>query len=343
MIDESRLRGWVLAAFGRDLGTLEAIGFGADSAAQLWRAETTAGACYAVKVSKGGTAAGLVASSHLAARGVTGAAAPMRTRSGDVCSEHQGWRLSVTPWVTGRRAITEGMSARQWSRFGALLAQVHATPDAESLSEALGVETHTHAAVASQVHAVLSRLRDVRGTAESSTRTVDPLVDALLADRTAPQRIINALLLRADALATMLQDRPSPHRVLCHGDAHLGNLLLGPDDDVLLVDWDDAVLAPAERDLMFVLHGVLAFQPVTSKQQEWFFDGYGPAAIDPLRLSYYRCVRALEDVTGPLAEVLDVERLPHADRAAALEILHGVLSPTGLATVAMQSPPVQPG
>jgi len=33
----------------------------------------------------------------------------------------------------------------------------------------------------------------------------------------------------------------------CHGDPHLGNLLIGADHDVWLIDWDDAFTAPRER------------------------------------------------------------------------------------------------
>lgn len=87
---------------------------------------------------------------------------------------------------------------------------------------------------------------------------------------------------------------------------------------------------------MFV-GGVLAFAPVTPQEQSWFFAGYGPADLDPVRLAYYRCTRALEDLVDPALQVLEVDRYSASDRADALSIVRGVLSPTGLARLALSS------
>jgi spectinomycin phosphotransferase len=114
-------------------------------------------------------------------------------------------------------------------------------------------------------------------------------------------------------------------------------MLLGADERVWLIDWDDAVLAPRERDLMFVIGGVLAFAPVSPEEQSWFFDGYRVADLDPARLAYYRCTRALEDLVYPAAHVVDVHRYTGQERADALSIIRGVLSPTGLVSLALSS------
>ncbi|MGH8776647.1 MAG: phosphotransferase family protein [Jiangellaceae bacterium] len=147
---------------------------------------------------------------------------------------------------------------------------------------------------------------------------------------------MSILLEQADGLGRELGTRPVPS-VVCHGDPHLGNMLIGGDERVWLIDWDDAVLAPRERDLMFVLGGVLAFAPVSPQEQSWFFDGYGVADIDPARLAYYRCRRALEDLVDPAAHVVDVHRWTESERADALSIVRRVLSPTGLVGLALSS------
>ncbi len=78
-----------------------------------------------------------------------------------------------------------------------------------------------------------------------------------------------------------------------------------PPDHVWLIDWDDAVLAPCERDLMFILDGgVLANAAVSSQEQAWFFDGYGAFDVDSARLAYYRCTRALVDVADPALHII---------------------------------------
>ncbi|HET6919939.1 MAG TPA: aminoglycoside phosphotransferase family protein, partial [Jiangellaceae bacterium] len=230
------------------------------------------------------------------------------------------------------RALSGGMGAQHWASYGALLAMVHATAVTDALATLLPREDHTHERVASTVRALdssVGRPAGVGGPADHLTR-------ALAEEWHAAAGAVSTLLEQADGLGRELRARQAPS-VVCHGDPHIGNVLIGGDGRVWLIDWDDAVLAPRERDLMFVIGGVLAFAPVSPQQQSWFFDGYGPADLDPTRLAYYRCTRALEDLAYPAAQVVDVHRSTEPERADALSIVQGVLSPTGLVSLALSS------
>lgn len=125
------------------------------------------------------------------------------------------------------------------------------------------------------------------------------------------------------ALGARLAARAGELRfVPCHADPHLGNLVVRGPGEVALVDFDDAVLAPPERDLMFVLGGgVLAGARATPQQQGWFLDGYGRDRVpDEELLRFYRGLRGLrvlEDVAEPAAAVLDLLADP-AERATSL-------------------------
>jgi spectinomycin phosphotransferase len=161
----------------------------------------------------------------------------------------------------------------------------------------------------------------------------DAMTQALVDEwRGAASRVMK-LLEQVDVLGTEVRKDAAPD-VLCHGDPHLGNMLIGR-EEVWLIDWDDAVLAPRERDLMFVLGGVLAFAPVSPRQQGWFFDGYGTVDVNLTRLAYYRCVRAMVDVADPAMRVLQAGS--DAERSFALSIVKGVLSSTGLVRYALHS------
>lgn len=325
MVTAPELREWVREEFAVDLVALQPVGHGADQAAELWRGVATDGRAYAVKLSAGGTAAGLALTAHLARRGVRGVAAPLTSREGRLWTEREGCRLSVVPWVSDTRALAGGTTAAHWTAYGRLLAAVHASEIAAEAASMLPREEHTH----EHVRAALTSLETaLRSPADAQART-------FVAEwhRDAAGARVSELLEHADLLGRRLRDRRAT-AVICHGDPHLGNLLVGDGDDVWLVDWDDAVLAPPERDLMFVLGGVLAFAPVTPEQQSWFFDGYGEADLDADRLAYYRCVRALEDVVDPATWVLDATR-SEPERQQAREIVRGVLSPTGLVQLAL--------
>jgi spectinomycin phosphotransferase len=333
-VTAARLRAWVAEDFGVELGTVERVRLGADATAQLWRCVSIEGLAYAVKLSGVGTPAGLLVTAHLAQRGARGIAAPVLTRTGAPYAGHDGRLLSMVPWLSGRRALDGGMTERHWVSYGAVVAEVHESAPVDLLADALPREQHTHDEVAAAVRALDQLLA---GETRRAAADRDPLTAALAREWQAARERIGAVLGGADDLAARLRDSGTPPVVVCHGDPHLGNLVLGEQGQVWLVDWDDTVLAPRERDLMFVLGGVLAFAPVTEEQQGWFFDGYGPVTPDPALVAYYQCTRALVDLADPAAEVLGVTRFSAGRREESLSVVRGVLSPTGLVDRALAS------
>ena len=88
---------------------------------------------------------------------------------------------------------------------------------------------------------------------------------------------------RADSerLARVLQAR-SPEFTLCHSDVHAGNLLIGADDAFYIVDWDSPILAPKERDLMFIGGGLMGAWRAPREEEALFYRGYGATRIDPV-------------------------------------------------------------
>jgi spectinomycin phosphotransferase len=101
-------------------------------------------------------------------------------------------------------------------------------------------------------------------------------------------------------------------------------------DQLYLIDWDDVVLAPREQDLLFFLGGMGSLGPTTAAQEQAFFNGYGRVELDPIRLTYYRSARALEDIALWAEQAID-----GPDREDCLRILRGVLGPGGLAVQAL--------
>ncbi|MFU8874609.1 phosphotransferase enzyme family protein [Micromonospora sp. SL4-19] len=321
---DDRLAARVAEAFGLTVVAAVPVEFGADPAAVLWRVSTRDGHEYAVKLSGGGTPAGLVVTARLARRGVPGVPAPLTTRDGRLSAVHDGRRLTVVPWLSDERADADGMRPAHWRRYGAVLAAAHAVPVTDELA-GLPREDHTHAATAAAVRETDRRLRAVDDSADRWTREV-------AAHWLAAGTDVARLLDRVDRLGAELRLRPA-ELVVCHGDPHLGNLLLGPGGQVWLIDWDDAVLAPRERDLMFVLGGGPAFASEGRVDEAAFRAGYGPVQPDPVRLAYHLGVRALDDLWSWSADVADAGR-SEADRVRALRIVDGLLSPLGLVSLA---------
>ncbi len=117
---------------------------------------------------------------------------------------------------------------------------------------------------------------------------------------------IRRLVDRAEQLAQTLQNKS--HQlvlclVLCHSDIHGGNVLMDNDNAIYIVDWDAPVMAPKERDLMFIGGGVAN---IWNKPHEetLFYTGYGQVEINRAILAYYRHERIVEDIAEYGQELL---------------------------------------
>ncbi|MEH1166809.1 aminoglycoside phosphotransferase family protein [Micromonospora sp. CPCC 205539] len=318
---------WVRVDFGLDLTTLDEVTHGADQHARLWLGQTADGTRYAVKLSGGGTPAGLVVTAYLAGQGVPGVPAPLCTQDGRLSGDRDGRRLSVVPWVSDERALDGPMTDAHWRAYGEVLAAVHALPVSEELAGLLPPGGAAYPSIVAATRALAERLRD-----PAPADPAGPLVAELAAAWSAVTDAVALLTRQVERLATDERLWAGPV-VVCHGDPHLGNLLLGPNGQVWLIDWDDAVLAPPECDLMFLLGGVLAFAPITAEQQRAALAGYGQVDVDPARLAWFLAVRALDDLSDWTRQALDTGAAA-ADRVRAARIVRGLVSPVGLVTLA---------
>jgi spectinomycin phosphotransferase len=145
-------------------------------------------------------------------------------------------------------------------------------------------------------------------------------------------------LLARTAAFTRIQLVNSPALVLCHADIHTANLLLDGADRIHIVDWDETVLAPKERDLMFVTGSGIGFS-VGPKEEQLFFKGYGATAVDRAALAYYRYGWAVEEIGDYSARVLGLLDGGDETKHAALEYLAQVFQPGGVVELAYQSDP----
>ncbi|HEX2184482.1 MAG TPA: phosphotransferase, partial [Chloroflexota bacterium] len=212
-----------------------------------------------------------------------------------------------------------------WVTYGATLRQIHDTVLPPEIARLLQRETYTPkgAPLVERVDAHLA------------AGTFDPAARELAAFWRQRRDEIRALLDRAAHLGRRLQ-ATAPPQVLCHGDIHTWNLLIDTAGRLWIVDWDETVLAPRERDLMFVVGG-LSTGLVKPHQEAWFFAGYGATTVDPLALAYYRSSWALGDIGEYGAQILSTPPAGPATRRAALQGLISCFQPGTIVALAYQA------
>jgi spectinomycin phosphotransferase len=124
---------------------------------------------------------------------------------------------------------------------------------------------------------------------------------------------------RVQALGDAVRSRPR-ELVLCHGDLRGDNLLGDRAGRVWLVDWDGAMLAPRERDLvLFTGRGFAAFLAGYQRAADRGIDA------DADLLAFFLLRRNLEDLVDWLAGVLTSDR-PVEQRRADLDGVRWCLS-----------------
>ena len=142
---------------------------------------------------------------------------------------------------------------------------------------------------------------------------------------------------RTQELAQILQTQSFEY-VLCHADIHSANLLITPDQKMFVVDWDETILAPLERDLMFMIESPIAiYPPVQPWQETLFFQGYGKTEINWTALAYYRYEWAVQDMGDFVARVFLMDDVGEITQRHALKLFMGLFRPGDEIDTAIQS------
>jgi spectinomycin phosphotransferase len=80
-------------------------------------------------------------------------------------------------------------------------------------------------------------------------------------------------------------------------------MLIGENGEFFIVDWDAPLLAPKERDLMFIGGGI-DDNWKTKQDIALFYEGYGKTEINYAALAYYRYERIIEDLIAFCKQLL---------------------------------------
>ncbi|HMN28519.1 MAG TPA: aminoglycoside phosphotransferase family protein [Caldilineaceae bacterium] len=252
----------------------------------LYRVIADNGTPYLLKLRRGGCNEIAVAVPvFLHAQGIRQVMAPLATTTHDWWVHAHGFDWTLYPFFEGKTGFEVALSQRQWTVFGEVMQAVHATSLPSGLADRIPYEAYSPR--------WRECVRAFHNQAEEE-RDEDPIAASLAAFWRTKRDEIARIVERAEQLALVLQQRATP-MVVCHADLHGRNVLMGAEDELAIVDWDEPLLAPKERDLMFIGGGIGGIWN-TDQETRWFYDGYGQTEIDLVALSYYRYERIVVDI-----------------------------------------------
>ena len=322
-ISESDLRVCLREEYDLMAVTLEVLPLGLDTMAAVYRVVCEDGACYFLKVKSGVFyEPSCLVPGYLREQGVEAVVAPLPTKRNALWAQVGRVTLILYPFIDGDAGFHLDMTDVNWKEVGSIFRQIHEVVLPPHGFPSLREETFDTTEYGRWVRVLETLYVSVEGGSEVER--------ALRSSWRTYQSTIHAVMSSLEKLAGLLQRHAGP-KVICHADLHPGNLLRDQAGHIFVVDWDDVMLAPRERDFIFVRDGS------TSQEIAPFFQRYGEIEVDWVALTYYRCERVIQDVIVCAQNVLLRKDLGEETRAVEAQLFDEVLAEGGEVDVARAS------
>ena len=297
--------------------SFEKLPLGADINAAVYQVKTADGRSLFIKLRRGRFDPIVVdLPFYLHQAGIKSVIPPLSTRSGKLWLTSNGQTAIIYPFVDGKNGYEQRLTEKNWTDFGKALNAIHMTKLPKALLDKIGREAFNPA----------GRRAVSRTLTQPEREAVDSIAADLLRFLATKRDEIETLVDRTTVLAERLRERPY-RPVLCHTDLHAGNLLIGPNDTLYIVDWDEALLAPRERDLMYAGGALLASGLSPEEEEALFYAAYGKVDVDREMVTYFRCERIIQDIAAYCAELLDSAVGSEAERRQSLAYLKSNFEP----------------
>jgi spectinomycin phosphotransferase len=268
---------------------------GADEGSAVYRVVANDGtACaYFLKLRKGFDEIIVTVPLFLKSQSIQEIIAPFESKSKQGWADFGKYKMILYPFIEGKNGFEAKLTDHHKRTLGSALRQIHSVrlkPDLELL-----IPKETFSPLWRE------RMKSFQHLAEN--QSFDDNTASKLAEFTRSKRKeINHLIERAETLALELQSQPLEF-ILCHTDIHGGNILISDKDKLYIVDWDAPLLAPKERDLMFIGGGIDAIWKI-KREEALFYEGYGKTEVNITALAYYRYERIIEDLVAFCEQLL---------------------------------------
>jgi spectinomycin phosphotransferase len=257
--------------------------------------------------------------------GISNLIFPIQTKDGKQVQECDGFSYLVYPYIEGQNGFCVPLNGASWVVLGKTLKQIHELKIPSNLKANIRKEEFSP----TYRNIVRTFYKDPKLTMTNDV-IASNLYHFLLENELLIQRLVNC----AEALAQKASLQPLDF-VLCHSDIHAGNILIDKNKTLYIVDWDQPIFAPKERDLMFIGAGV---GNVWNDQDDItaFYQGYGLTDISLTLLSYYRFERIVEDIAEYIHELLIYPK-ETSNKAELFNHFMNMFSPNGVVDIAFST------
>jgi len=282
--------------YGLHVTALTFLPIGADLRTFVYRVVTEDGMAYFLKLRKKFKDIIVRVPLFLKEHGVQEIIVPYETKSKQRWADFGDYKLILYPFIEGKNGFERELTDQHRRTLGKAFKGIHTAQILPELKENIRKETFS------------SEWRDDMKSYQTQVKDKvfgEPTAAKLVEFMKSKRNEITRLIEHADEMASQLQSKPF-ELVLCHTDIHGGNILISDKGELYIVDWDDPILAPKERDLMFIGGGI---DKIWKSEREiaMFYEGYGKTEINLSALAYYRYERVIEDLVVICEQLLTTD------------------------------------
>ncbi|WNB93356.1 phosphotransferase [Bacillus sp. NEB1478] len=309
--------------FGINSKIIENLPLGNDPSASIYRIIDHSNQTYFLKLNRNEvTKQGIQVPFYLYSHGIDAVIPPIVNKKEELWFSENGFTWVLYPFVQSYDGYKVEFSSFQWSSFGESLSKIHAVSLPEDLHQSLPRESFKS----------ISCERVKEYDVKMKNTTFNDPESAKLADFWNEKRNeIQQLIHNTDQIGRKVRTETF-NFVLCHADLHPGNTVIDEEGNLIIVDWDSPILAPKERDLMFIGGGHRFKNP----DIDAFYSAYGKLIPNFELISYYRNERILADIAVTADEMFENKGMKE-EREIGLYLLMRQFEPNKEVDVALAS------
>lgn len=267
---------------------------GADIDARVYKAQAHDDSSYFIKLKRNHRTIAPIIQQHLHDAEIPEIIPPIKTNNGQLTCSLGEFTVTVYPFIEGKDGFSRNLTDEQWVTLGKALRNIHEFHIPPSIKNRIKQETYSPK--------WREAVRSIYKHIDTNPKITGEIALKILKIMKEQRKKIQHLVDRAEQLVKEIK-KLSPELTLCHSDIHAGNVLITHDGALYIIDWDQPIMAPKERDLMFIGGGIGNVWN-KSHEEELFYKGYGKTEINKKILAYYRYERIIEDIAVYNQELL---------------------------------------
>jgi spectinomycin phosphotransferase len=177
--------------------------------------------------------------------GIRNIAHPIATSNGQMRIRVGDFHIALFNWISGKTAQEHKLADRQLERLGELLVKVH---QSKTRIGDYAVGETFEIPFKDRLLAIFDGMSKINGDSTEYNMKLKVFLEPLR----------HKFMQELETLETLQRKVKSMKLefVNCHGEPSPGNVLSSDDGEVHLLDWDDPIFAPKEKDLLFFKENV---------------------------------------------------------------------------------------